>query len=232
VRREVEVILRTNEGIDVRTPGSEVTSWWGSTVAGVFVILAVLVVLGELGAAIGLTAFEPGDRVGAYALGAGVWGFVAGIVSFLLGGFVSTSCARPRRTQLGLWNGAMVWCVAVPTLGVLAAILAIGATTAGAVATTAAAVTDVAEGRTAPPGERARTDVPTPTPAAVEKATRTAGGVGWAMVAALLLTLAAAAVGGVVGARFGAAAVRTVPEGMDPPRREGLSARAETDVRP
>src|SRR5688572_29306742 len=101
----------------------EVVARWGGIVAGVAFLLALLVLLGEIGMAAGLSAFEPGDRAASYAIGAGVWGFVAALVAFLGGGYLAARVSRHLHARAGATQGLLVWAVAVPLIGVLAAVL-------------------------------------------------------------------------------------------------------------
>jgi hypothetical protein len=192
--------------LDTGHTGAEVVSRWGGLMAGCFVTLACLVLFGELGAAIGASAFEPGDRGAPYAWGAGIWGIVSAVLAFFLGGLAGSYVTRIRRRESGLLHGALVWAVAVPVIGFLGTILALGALTAGSVTAAAAATVDAnTPGRpvvTSDEAARARTEATRPEN--IEMAKKTAGGLGWWMVGGLLLSLGAAAVGGRVGARYGA----------------------------
>jgi hypothetical protein len=177
---------------------------WGGIIAGVFVTLAVLVVLGEIGVATGLSSFEPGDRAVSYAWGAGIWGFLSVAVAFFLGGGTAACLSRLGTPRTGLFHGSMVWAVAVPLIGFLGAVLAIGAVTAGSVTAAAAAAVDSAT--PAPdaltPQERAdatRARREATSPATIREASKVAGATGWAMVGGLLLALGAATAGGRLG---------------------------------
>jgi hypothetical protein len=204
-----ETELVESPSMDVGRRGDEVVSRWGGIMAGTFVTLATLVLLGEIGAAIGLSAFEPGDRAAHYAFGAGIWGLLSVAIAFFFGGGASSCVSRLGRHSSGLLQGVLVWSVTVPVIGFLGAILALGAVTAGSV-TAAAAVTvdnatpapDVMTPREREEASRARRDATRPDN--IEKASKAAGAVGWAMVGGLLLSLGAAAVGGRIGAHHGA----------------------------
>jgi hypothetical protein len=204
-----ETELVESPSMDVGRRGDEVVSRWGGIMAGTFVTLASLVLLGEIGAAIGLSAFEPGDRAAHYAFGAGIWGLLSVAIAFFLGGGASSCVSRLGRRNSGLLQGALVWSVTVPVIGFLGAILALGAVTAGSV--TAAAAVTVDNATPAPdamtPRERdeaARVRREATRPENIEKASKAAGAMGWMMVGGLLLSLGAAAVGGRIGAHYGA----------------------------
>jgi hypothetical protein len=213
--------------LDVGRRGDEVVSRWGGLMAGCFVTIAMFVLLGEIGAAIGASAFEPGDRAAAYAWGAGIWGLLSAVIAFFVGGAAAACVTRIRGREPGYLHGALVWAVAVPVIGFLGAILALGALTAGSVTAAAAATVDAnTPGRpavTSDEAARARTEATRPEN--IERATKTAGAMGWWMVGGLLLSLGAAALGGRVGARYGAAdrrvVVRTDPDRTSEARLAG-----------
>jgi hypothetical protein len=183
---------------------------WGALLAGVFLTLAILVLLGEIGAAIGLSAFDRGDDARPFVIGAGILGAVMAIVAFFAGGYASGVLSGRCARRDGIWQGLLVWAVAVPVIGVLGAMLALGSATASAATATAASAAATAA-ETARPGstgdaaaraaDRAEDAAVAARPETVETAAKAAGAVGWAMVLGLLLSAAAAIAGGVVGAR-------------------------------
>jgi hypothetical protein len=202
--------------VDVPEPTatqSEVVARWGGIVAGLFVVLASLVLLGEIGMAIGLSAFEPGDRAASYAIGAGIWGVLSAILAFGIGGYVASRVSRHVRPRAGTTQGLLVWAVAVPVIGVLAALVAIGTVTAAGVTTVAAVQADPAAAAEARETARAalppRADGSTPAEARpavlrdeVREAAKKTGAAGWAAVGAMLLSLGAALLGGSLGTRW------------------------------
>lgn len=187
----------------------------GGIVAGVFTVLATLVLLGEIGMAAGMSAYDAGDRAAAYALGAGIWGLVSAILAFLVGGYVAARLGRPAPGRDAATHGGLVWAVAVPVIGFVAAILAIGTVTAAGVTTIAAVQADPTAAAEAAATVRARTGEPVLPAGTVrreldprvgasgklESAAKAAGAVGFGAVAALVLALAAAVVGGSLGAK-------------------------------
>jgi hypothetical protein len=199
---------------------NEVVARWGGIVAGLFFVLALLVLLGEIGVALGLSSFEPGDRAAPYAIGAGIWGVISAILAFLGGGYIASRISRHVRSKAGATQGLLVWAVAVPVIGVLAAILTIGTVTAAGVTTVAAVQADPAAAaeardaaRTAAPRAEAR---PAPTEDKVRDAAKKAGAAGWAAVGAMLLSLGAALFGGSLGTHW---TTRTVVRSAPPTLR-------------
>ena len=190
---------------------SEVVARWGGIVAGLCVVLASLVLLGEIGMAIGLSSFEPGDRAAPYALGAGVWGILSAILAFGMGGYVASRVSRHVRSRAGTTQGLLVWALSVPVIGVLAAILAIGTVTAAGVATVAAVQADPAAAAESRDTARAVAPSDGATPADVRPAVlrtnvrdaaKKTGAAGWGAVGAMVLSLGAAILGGSLGTRW------------------------------
>lgn len=236
----------TRESIDthlgVIDPWRRPTMRAHGVAAGVFTVMAVLILLSELGMATGLIAYDGGGRAAAYALGAGLWGFISAILAFLLGGYVAGRFDDPVPGRAGAMRGGLVWAVAVPVMGFLAAILAIGTVTAAGVTTIAAVQADPTAAAEAAAAVRARVSDP-PAPAGtvrrefdprasasgrLESAANAAGAVGFGAVAALLLALGAAAFGGALGAsrckvvaarRYGDAASTSIRGGGTPEGR-------------
>jgi hypothetical protein len=194
--------------MDLGRRGDDIVLRWGGVMAGCFVTLSSLVLLGEIGATLGLSAFEPGDRAAHYAWGAGPWGLVTAAAAFFLGGGASSCVSRLHRRDGGLLQGALVWAVAVPLIGFLGAVLALGAVTAASVTAAAGVTIDAATPPPDPltPAERqdaTRARREATKPETIREASKAAGTVGWAMVGALLLSLGAAAFGGWLGAHHG-----------------------------
>jgi len=186
-------------------PALGVVTRWGGILAGLFASLSLLVLLSEIGASIGLASYDPGDRAAPYAIGAGIWGLVSLVASFLAGGMVASYVSRLAHPTSGTLQGALVWAVAIPVIALLGAMLTLGA--AQAAGTTAAAAAAAADDATtdattgAATTEVARRASEATRPENVAAAANRAGAVGWAMVAGMLVSLGAAAMGGRLGAR-------------------------------
>src|SRR4029450_7953293 len=93
---------------------------WGGVMSGVFVALGVLLLMGALGLAIGVTALgDPRAAASAPAsglgIGGGVWAFITLVAAVFLGSLVSTTVTtRPDRTGAGIHGapgGGPFWVV-------------------------------------------------------------------------------------------------------------------------
>lgn len=98
----------------------QVTYWdrvrWGPILAGVFVMLSVMTVLGLLGLAVQAAVADPMAPGEAAGWGWTIWSIIVLIVSFGAGGWIAANSAAVRSQQSGLLNGAMVWAVGVPVM--------------------------------------------------------------------------------------------------------------------
>ncbi len=193
---------------------------WGSVLAGLFAALATLATLTVLGLAIGLSSYDAGDAAGPFGLGAGVWGALSTLISFFVGGLVAARTAGVGGHSNGIWNGAMVWFVAIPLL-LYALGSGISALTraAGSVASTAVQAGAVAAGNAADnPATQATAAAGVQDAAAAAQATAaavagqvdsqdvnqvadTAADTAWRTLLGLGLAAAAAIGGGYVGSR-------------------------------
>ncbi len=93
---------------------------WGPIVAGLLTALTSLLLLSLLGLALGLatvdarTAAAQGGLPGDAGRNSAIWSAIAGVLSFLLGGFVAGRTAAIFSRGWGALNGAMVFLLAVP----------------------------------------------------------------------------------------------------------------------
>jgi hypothetical protein len=180
---------------------------WGAIMAGLFAALSTLVVLSVLGAAVGLSAYDPGDSARNFSIGVGIWSAISMIIAFLLGGYVAGRWGAPYRDTSALVHGAMVWAVAIPlslfVLGSIGTLLGSSAIEGG-MANRGTNTGQVGGDQfdTARPagaqlgaaaGERTADDPQ-------EHAQRRASGAAWGTLISLLLGLGAAALGGRMGA--------------------------------
>ena len=81
---------------------------WGAIFAGLFVALAVSVLLSILGVALGLTAADPG-RNDYLATGAGIWAALTGLISLFLGGWVTAQCTAGENKAEAALYGVILW---------------------------------------------------------------------------------------------------------------------------
>ena len=187
---------------------------WGSVFAGLLAALSTLALLGLLGLAIGASAYDAGDRAANFGLGAGLWGGLSALLSFLVGGWVAARTAGVRGERNGMINGAMVWALAIPLLLYLLS-SGIGATlrTAGSVAATGAQTAAQAADNNAvnAPGAQATASAAIgnvqeraqalATPENINSAADAARRAALGTLGSLLLGLGAASLGGYFGSR-------------------------------
>jgi hypothetical protein len=87
---------------------------WSGVMSGFFIAVGVLIVMGALGLAIGVTAlgdprWATGETASELGIGAGVWAFITLLIAVFLGGLVSTKVTdRPDRPG-AVMHGALVW---------------------------------------------------------------------------------------------------------------------------
>src|ERR671933_2873050 len=95
---------------------------WGPIVAGLLTALTALLLLSLVGLAVGLTTVNAGTAAaqGGPPPDAGrnsaIWAAIAGILSFLLGGYVAGRTAALFDRGWGALNGALVFMLAVPLI--------------------------------------------------------------------------------------------------------------------
>lgn len=86
---------------------------WGAIFGGTFVALAIMVLLGSLGIAIGAMTIDPrtGDTPSAEALGigAGIWWVVSGIIALFAGGWAAGRLTELHRHVEGTLHGFVTW---------------------------------------------------------------------------------------------------------------------------
>ena len=89
---------------------------WGAVIAGMVIAVVVHLVLGLVGAGLGLGAFDPlgysSPDASAYGIGAGVWWAVSSVIALFLGGWVAGHlCGSLERTDAML-HGLLTWALA------------------------------------------------------------------------------------------------------------------------
>lgn len=198
-------VVETN----VVTPADRVR--WPAIIAGLFAAFSALAVLGVLGAAIGLSAYDPGDSARNFGIGAGIWGIISALLAFALGGWLAARAAAVRGRNNGLLNGAMVWAVAIPLTAFMVAtstarVADIAASAAGDAAQVSAMNDPTADGQSILDDAQTASaeiqgNVAASEPQTRERVADTASRSAWTTLVALLLALGASALGGYLGAR-------------------------------
>ncbi|HEX2971366.1 MAG TPA: hypothetical protein VHP11_03485 [Tepidisphaeraceae bacterium] len=173
---------------------------WSAVVAGLAAALASMVVLSVLGLAIGLTAYDVGERTRPFQIGSGIWAIISMIVSFFIGGWVASRTAVATGDN-GMLNGTMVWAAAIPLMlflfaGGLTSVMGTAAGTPTGERVIRAATQMPGAEQT--PGEQ---QAPAPSATDVQQTKRTASAAAWWTLVSLLLGLGAAATGGAAGQR-------------------------------
>lgn len=157
---------------------------WGPIIGGVLTALATLIVLSLLGLAIGASALEPRDIGEGLGTGAAIWGGISAIIAFFVGGYIAARTAAVGGVGSGMINGFLVGAT------ILALVLYLSGSGLGSVfgslGTNLTDVTNFAG------------DVQTD-PAAQLDSFETLRDSSWGTLAGILLALAAATVGGIVG---------------------------------
>jgi hypothetical protein len=163
-----------------------------------------------LGLALGASSYDADDRLRSFGIGAGIWAAVSALIAFFVGGMLSARTAALRGKENGMLQGAMVWMVAVPLLAyMMSGLVGTAARATNSAVNTAAMVSNATNtgGQTATAAQAPTADqvkaqaqqLATPENAeAVRSATAKAA---WGTLLSLVLGLAAAAAGGMVGVR-------------------------------
>ncbi len=181
VRRDVMHSLPEHETDTVRAKNRV---QWGPIIGGVLTALATLIVLSLLGLAIGASALEPRDVGESLGTGAAIWGGISAIIAFFVGGFIAAKTAAVGGVGSGMINGFLVGAT------ILALVLYLSGTglgsALGSLGTNLGDVTNFAQDAQADP-------------AAQVSSFETLRDSSWGTLAGILLALAAATVGGIVG---------------------------------
>jgi hypothetical protein len=177
---------------------------WGPIVAGLCTALTTLVMLGLLGAAIGLTVVNAGTAAaqGGPPPDAGrnsaIWGALAALIAFLLGGYVAAWTAAVFDRGWGALNGALVFLLAVPVTLLLAGM---------GLGTVLGSLGSFASGLSPDPGQvqgaanQARDAAANVQPIDVARAAEGVRNAAWGALAGSLVGLGASALGGYLGTR-------------------------------
>lgn len=190
---------------------------WGAVIAGVLIAIVTQWLLSLFGLAVGLTAFTPGQPLTSLGIGSGVWLVISTLISVFLGAWATSWFATALYRADGILHGILTWCLfMVITLFLIGS--GVGNLVGGAFNLISSAVTGASQGvateATKPGGttglqQRIGQMVPQQgmqpgerlTAAEVEQAADVAASVAWWGFIALLLSLIAGALGGLVGTR-------------------------------
>jgi hypothetical protein len=180
---------------------------WGPIWAGLLTALTSLLLLSLLGLATGLTtvnagAAAQGGPAGEIGRNAAIWGVVSAILSFLLGGLVAARTAPVFGRGWGVFNGALVFLLALPLILWLAgqglgAVLGILGSAAGGLSADPGQAQGAAQGAT----EQARQATQNVQPTDVARAAEGVRNGALGALAGSLLGLISSAVGGLLGSR-------------------------------
>lgn len=97
---------------------------WGAIIGGTVTVLAVSILLGMIGMAIGLWAFDPTDEktFSGVGTGMGIWGIISLLISLAAGGFVAGKLAGMD----GLIHGFLTWSTTLIATVILMAMMLMG----------------------------------------------------------------------------------------------------------
>ncbi|MBD2143946.1 hypothetical protein [Sphaerospermopsis sp. FACHB-1194] len=172
---------------------------WGPIISGVLVALATQLILssffGALGAGRIADSLAPRTIAAGIISNVGIWSTIALLLSLFLGGWIATRGCGPMHRDTALLNGAILWAT---TLAISSFLLANGVWGAfGVAAYNAASVINQIQGQ--------GTTIPQNLPALTAEQTREIAAATsrtlWWFVLGSLLSLAAALMGAVAGAR-------------------------------
>jgi len=181
---------------------------WPAVFAGLLTALTMLITLGVLGLAVGLTSVDAGNAVAqrgvpsGLGLGSGLWAGISALLAFLLGGWVAGRTAAVFGKGWGALNGMLVFLLAVPLLLWLAgsgvgALLGTFSQFAQSLNINPAQVGQAAQGAAGQAGQAAQQV----TPEQAAQAATNARNAAWSTLLGLGLGTAAATLGGLLGTR-------------------------------
>lgn len=101
------------------TAGIQVS--WGGIWGGVLAAIGIMLLLGALGMAVGITAVDPQSTDGAtMGMAAGAWVGVSMLIALFVGGLVSTRAGATYDGATAFWEGGLVWIVSLLLMAYLA----------------------------------------------------------------------------------------------------------------
>jgi hypothetical protein len=124
---------------------------WGAIFGGTFISLAIMVLLGSLGIAIGATTIDPqtGETPSAraFGIGAGIWWIATSMLALFGGSWAAGRLAGPRRPLESTLHGIVTWSFTT-TIAVALMTTAVGSMVSGAMRVLGAASTLVVQAAT------------------------------------------------------------------------------------
>jgi ABC-type transport system involved in multi-copper enzyme maturation permease subunit len=93
---------------------------WGPIIGGIFVAIATQLILGALGAAVGLSIGGTDEAVG---VGIGIWSIISLLLALFIGSWVAAAGSVPMNRKSALLQGLILWAT---TLAISAWLLASG----------------------------------------------------------------------------------------------------------
>lgn len=124
---------------------------WGAIFGGTFISLAIMVLLGSLGIAIGATTIDPqtGETPSAraFGIGAGIWWIGTSVLALFGGGWAAGRLAGPRRLLESSLHGIVTWSFTT-TVVVALMTTAVGSMVSGAMRVLGAASSVVVQAAT------------------------------------------------------------------------------------
>lgn len=85
---------------------------WGAIFAGLIAAIALQILLGFLGVALGLTILDPSDPAGSisgWGIATGIYVIVVQLVSLFIGGYIAAQLSPARTTQTAMLHGVSIW---------------------------------------------------------------------------------------------------------------------------
>jgi hypothetical protein len=135
---------------------------WGAIFGGTFISLAIMVLLGSLGIAIGATTIDPATgetpSARAFGIGAGIWWIGSSVLALFGGGWAAGRLAGPRRLLESTLHGLVTWSFTT-TIAVALMTTAVGSMVSGAMRVLGTASTLVVQAATGSDAEDKVSDV-------------------------------------------------------------------------
>lgn len=221
------VVSRSDVDLEVEVPVKDRVRW-GAVIAGVVTAFAVLLFLTTIGIALGLSALGGDNDTSGWGTTAGIYGAISLLLAFFIGGWIAARAAAPSPELNGVFNGfltgaaillLLLWLATTAITGALGFFAGTVTDIASAASNVAPAVTDTVDpnavGEVAPAVEDAAENpdaavtqvteqveeiIPDdPGAVAAEVASEDIAPGAWGTAIAMLLALAAATLGGLVG---------------------------------